>query len=38
MKKLIALVCLLVSPVLVAEDCVVLLHGLARVSDSMADL
>ncbi len=38
MKKLIALVCLLVSPVLVAEDCVVLLHGLARVSDSMAEL
>ncbi|MCI5105540.1 MAG: hypothetical protein MRY76_02380 [Pseudomonadales bacterium] len=38
MKTLIALVCLLVSPVLAAEECVVLLHGLARVSDSMAEL
>ncbi len=38
MKKLMLVICLLFSPVVLADECVVLLHGLARVSDSMAEL
>jgi len=37
-KKLIPLICLLISPTLFANECVILLHGLARTADSMQKL